>query len=343
MASPPVLEIEALLAPISGDDPAGAPVPFDVRDKLEKDRKEEDPADFAEDDPMRPEQAKKADWRNIIRLTQDTLTESSKDLLVAARLLEALVKVHGFAGLRDGLRLLRELVEQCWDRVYPVIEEGDVEIRAGPFNWLDDPDRGARFPSTLRSVPMVVGPDGQYGWLDWKASLDGKGPVSRDMFEQAILATTLEQCETAAEDLAQSVDELNQLTQRLEAQMGEHAPGMTSLRPALEDCHRLMQEILLRKRPGEGGKSDEGAEQPEAGSGARSDGRPAANRAEAYRQLAHAADVLQALEPHSPIPYLVRRAVELGALPFPQLMQALIRDATVLGELNRELGIKESS
>jgi hypothetical protein len=34
------------------------------------------------------------------------------------------------------------------------------------------------------------------------------------------------------------------------------------------------------------------------------------------------------------------RAVELGALPFPQLMQALIRDASVLSEMNRELGIK---
>jgi len=46
------------------------------------------------------------------------------------------------------------------------------------------------------------------------------------------------------------------------------------------------------------------------------------------------------LEPHSPIPYLVQRAVELGAMPFPQLMRALIRDANTLTELSRELGIK---
>jgi type VI secretion system protein ImpA len=51
--------------------------------------------------------------------------------------------------------------------------------------------------------------------------------------------------------------------------------------------------------------------------------------------------MLQRLEPHSPIPYLINRAVELGALPFPDLMIALIRDAEVLAGMNRELGIKE--
>ncbi len=66
----------------------------------------------------------------------------------------------------------------------------------------------------------------------------------------------------------------------------------------------------------------------------------AGSRADAYRQLAAAADLLQRLEPHSPIPYLVKRAVELGALPFPQLMKALIREPNVLAELTREFGLK---
>ena len=68
-----------------------------------------------------------------------------------------------------------------------------------------------------------------------------------------------------------------------------------------------------------------------------------ASRAEAYRRLAEAANVIERLEPHSPIPYLVRRAVELGSMPFPLLMRALIRDSSVLHEMNRELGIKDES
>jgi len=58
-------------------------------------------------------------------------------------------------------------------------------------------------------------------------------------------------------------------------------------------------------------------------------------------QTAAEGSPLERLEPHSPVPFLVRRAVELGALPFPLLMQELIRDANVLSEMNRELGIKQ--
>ena len=53
--------------------------------------------------------------------------------------------------------------------------------------------------------------------------------------------------------------------------------------------------------------------------------------------------MLRRLEPHSPIPYLLERAVTLGALSFPDLMKELVRDANVLAAMSRELGIKEPS
>src|SRR5439155_17141638 len=81
-SSPPLLEFDVLLAPIPGDNPAGGSVPFDVREKLEEDRREEDPNDFAADDPMRPEQFKKADWAHIIQLGKETLAQTSKDMIL---------------------------------------------------------------------------------------------------------------------------------------------------------------------------------------------------------------------------------------------------------------------
>ena len=51
--------------------------------------------------------------------------------------------------------------------------------------------------------------------------------------------------------------------------------------------------------------------------------------------------MLRELEPHSPVPYLIQRAIELGELPFPKMIKELIRDVAILSELNRELGIKE--
>src|SRR5262249_45523533 len=106
MASPPILDFDMLLAPIAGAKPAGEALSFTDRKKLDDARKEINPEAFAPNDPRRPDKPQPPDWPGIEKLTQDLLAGTTKDLLVAARLTEALVKQHGFRGLRDGLRLM---------------------------------------------------------------------------------------------------------------------------------------------------------------------------------------------------------------------------------------------
>lgn len=342
MATPPLLEFESLIAPIPGENPAGDSVPFEVRDKLEKLRIEVNPEDLDPDDPTRAEiKPQKADWPGIVELAQKTLKETSKDLRVAAQLTEALTKIHGFAGVRDGLHLLGLLVDQCWDRVYPAIEDGDVESRAGPFTNIDVPDRGSRFPSTVRAVPIVADAERGFSYWDFKQSQEGKGTVSREDFEKGVQATDLAQCQAASDDLKQALTELEHLTKALDARMGQVAPGMTGLRQSLDDCRTLTEQIV-RMKPSDAGQDQPttagGQDPTDRGGGAKV---PSGNRAGIYRQLAQSAAVLRQLEPHSPIPYLIERAVQLGNLPFPDLIRALVREPNVLAELSREFGLKE--
>jgi type VI secretion system protein ImpA len=341
MASPSLLDFPVLLAPVPGDNPAGGPVPFGIRDQLEQARQEVDPAHYAPDDPLRPEHPVKADWAGIIRLGQEVLTTTSKNLTIAARLADALAHQYGFAGARDGLRLLRLLVEQCWERLDPPLDDEDaLEVRAGPFNWLSDADHGARFPPTLRGLPLVGSEGGRYGWQDWRRSHDDHAPVRREAFEMAIQVTPYEQSGATVADLDEAVEEVNRLEQLLAAKMGPAAPALSELRRALEDCRLLARQILQRKEPAAPPQEQAaGDSTPKAGAGAA--GRGPATREDVYRRLAEAADLLQQLEPHSPIPYLVRRAVALGAMPFPQLIRELIREPNVLQELIREFGIQE--
>ncbi len=112
---------------------------------------------------------------------------------MAARLTEALVKLHGVAGIRDGFQLLRMMIEQCWDRMYPVIETpDDLEVRAGPFNWIDHPTKSARFPWSVRMVPLIGRDKERFSWQQWKESLSGKGTVTSADIDRAITATTRE-------------------------------------------------------------------------------------------------------------------------------------------------------
>jgi hypothetical protein len=65
------------------------------------------------------------------------------------------------------------------------------------------------------------------------------------------------------------------------------------------------------------------------------------SREDIYATIAAGAAKLQKLEPHSPIPMLIRIAVDMAALPFPQLMGALARDR-LMGALIRDPEILQS-
>jgi type VI secretion system protein ImpA len=343
MASPEILDIPALLAPIPGDDPAGS-TPFLAIDKLETLRKEILSQAMTAPDEA-PKEIRPEDWRPIELEAIKTLTNESKHLVVAARLTEAVTRRHGTEGLQAGLQLLRELCESCWDRLLPTIEDGDVEGRVQPFYWLDAVDQGAFFPGSIRLLPLVFSSEGNYGQFDWKEAQTGKYRVTSEQFNKAMRATKPEQLQAVAAQLTGSLEELDKLTGVLREKMGQEAsPGLGGIRQAVNDCNMLAQQMLATVAPTASAEGQATAGLgAEAGPAARAGGASPGSRAEVYRQLARAADVLRQLEPHSPIPYLIQRAVELGNKPFPELIKALIRDANVLHELNREFGIKEET
>jgi type VI secretion system protein ImpA len=340
MASSPLLDIDALVAPVPGDAPAGAPLPYDVRLKLEELRKEINPADYDEEDARRPPSYRPPDWAGIVKLAKETLSSKSKDLLVAARLVEALVIQERFVGLRDGIKLLHRLAGEAWDRVHPMIEQGEtLEPREGPFKWLNQIGYGSQFPRTLRVTPLfIVGGKG-FGFEDWQ-SKDRKAA-----FDTAASAVKLETAQDLVDDLKAAKEELHALCDVLNDKMGEFAPDLVSsennenIGAAINDCLKVANQVL-GKKTGTASTGDDGSS---ATGGAGGGGTVALNlssRADAYRMLNEAADLLQRLEPHSPIPYLVKRAVYLGELKFPELMKALLRENAALDELYRLVGVE---
>ncbi len=339
MAHTPVFDLDALLMPLAGENPAGSPqaYAFTVREQMEKLRAEERPEDF--DDATRPEQLKRADWPGVVKLSQEALVTQSKDLRIACHLLEGLVKVHAFAGLRDGLMLLRRLIEECWDRINPPEDPDDAEARALPLaNMLDDAERGMRFPGTLRTAPLLGTPGNAVSLQEFNRLRSSTDAADQERVQKAQTATTYEALQQVVVDLNESLEEIKKITAALDARVGSVAPSFTSLGTAIEDCRRLGQAELQRLLPPVEASASEAAT---ADGAARPSGatQTVTSRAEAYAQLNRAAELLQQIEPHSPIPYLVKRAVRLGSLPFPLLIQQMVRDANMLGELNREFGI----
>ena len=107
------LDLDSLLAPIAGDNPAGADVSYDeVYDKIKEARRQDDP-NLAQGDWQA--ELKIAQWPMVRDLAQGVLSEQSKDLQIAAWLTEAMTQLKGLEGLTDGLTLIEQLKKKLPD------------------------------------------------------------------------------------------------------------------------------------------------------------------------------------------------------------------------------------
>lgn len=79
---------------------------------------------------------KKIDWEFTGRQCFEFLTQRSKDLQVSAWMAEAFVCSQGLDGAVRGIELFSGMATTFWRDVHPRMEEGDVELRLRPVNWL---------------------------------------------------------------------------------------------------------------------------------------------------------------------------------------------------------------
>ena len=263
------LYTDDFLDPVSADQPAGT----DLRWTAEWDRiKEARRADDAlESGKWEKKERKAADWRLVEDLSSSMLRKRSKDLQLALWLTEAGMKRHGFPGLRDGLRLTRELMVRYWDNgLYPPMEDGP-EDRAGPFEWLNN-----KLVDSISAVPITVRDDGgqDYSLIDlkdarWvgseascidafgeidtakKKAFDAKlaqGHISLDMFDQAVAATRRAPFEALEADYQQTHDEFKAIEKIIEEKFGDVAPDLSVCRSALNEISQEISTILEKKR-----------------------------------------------------------------------------------------------
>jgi type VI secretion system protein ImpA len=330
------LDIDALLAPVAEESPSGTVSFSQLKYQFDELRRQTDPEDLAPE-----EELKEADWRTLESQTREALAGQCKDLRITGYLIEALMKRYRFDGLVEGLKLVKGLLEQSWDYLLPGIEDGDLSSRSEPLeNMLDSADKGLRLPTGVRMIPIVRGDEGKYGFLEWQAIQKGQSDRQED-FEKGVSRTTPEEAVNLVKSIEESLESLRSLRATMESRFGSNAPALVHLQEAIEDSQRLARYVKQKVTPESPDAEEETHTRVEEGDGSDSAGAAGSSmsRAGIYKQLNRLADALAKQEPHSPVPYLIRRAVQLGELPFPELIKNLIRDMNVINEINREFGI----
>ena len=345
------LTAEALAEPVSPGSPAGASLLYDpIYDAIRTAR--------SADQPELPQgiwqaDLKRADWDEVIRLACDVLASRSKDLQIAAWLAEAALARHGLAGLQEGLAAALLLLERFWAAAHPEFEAGDPSGRLAPFEWLDD-----KLPALLRLTPLTepsVFESRAFTLLDWEHSLK-RGGESEDHGE-AVSKTRLlaafnasdpgwrRRCAVAAVACG---ERLTAIVAVLDRHCGREAPSLSGLRGVLGRFVAFYgaygeQDTMARPRTAPAADGAEPASQGALPTRALPP-LPVADvsgRDEAYDALERIADYLTLLEPHSPAPFLVRRAVAWGRMPLPRLLAELMAEHGDLKRVCTMLGIEQ--
>lgn len=348
--------LEALLAPIPGDDPCGISLRYENDLDVIREARRADNPDLPQG--VWKTELKLADWPRVRDLSMTTLAERSKDLHCAVWLTEAWLHLDGFQGFRRGIDLIASLCEEYWQDLHPRIDtDGDLDFRLGPLIWA-----ARNFPPMLSMIPITrpEGGDGRpLALIHWQDALrreniakrdaaaakrDGRDKPGRADFEASVSLTAVDFYEAAARDLEGALGEVERLDRFLDETCPGEAPSLSGVLAVLSENNERVR-LYVQNKGGRLPDADLDDEEDAAADAAETQQDPEEDpdmaasetampaggagdairgRAEAYRRLSEIADYLIRTEPHSPVPYLVRRAVAWGDMSFGELLVELV-------------------
>ena len=337
--------LKDLLTPFSGKDPAGESLRYtDVYDKIREARREDDsslPQGVWQKD------IKKADWDLVIQLSYDALLRRSKDLQVAVWLTEGWLHLDGVVGLSRGLELIYGLSKSFWDCAYPKLDENGFDHRIVPYDWINDrlSDEVMCVLITMPADPGIL----PYRFLDWSEAnrieiqqranpRRGSAPTNQALNTPPLNKIKANVDKTSAlfyshilEECDRSLKLLGLLDTELQLHLDGESPSFYKLREKIENLQRFARGILTEKgtaKVASTKSSTSVAPTVEAMTNAvikkPMDSGPIQSREQAYSKLKEIADYLAKIEPHSPTPYLIRKAVTWANKPLGDIFKEVV-------------------
>lgn len=361
------LDLDALLAPLPGIDGVGDSLRADPVYRLIRDARHQDDASLPMGEWERP--LVKADWKAVAAVCVEALQTRSKDFQLAAWLCEAWTHLYGIDGLVVGTQLLTGLAECYWDTAYPQLEDTDTDARAAPFVWINQ----TLALVLLLNVPLMA-IDGrepaalsldEYQRAVATSGTEEDGVLTRELLEQHVVRTgNLAALARLRNSLVVARDVWDSFSRLIDLRLDMNAPSFASVADALARLSRAATGLIgehavpalpvlpvsnaLASSPIE--IEEEAAVMPHTHAFAQMQ-MPAtgavvslagmiADRSHAYRLLEDIADYLARHEPHSPTPYLLKRALSWGPMSLADLMRDIGRKEGDLAAYLSMLGLE---
>lgn len=357
MASTAVIDIDALTQPISEELPQGVDVRSDrsptsdyytIKDARNSARAAERSALFDDGDVdlMAP-------WRDVVKSAEKILGKSSKDLEVASWYTEALIRLHGFDGLRDGFALIERFLSEYWEGLYPQPDEDGIETKVAPLAGLNGDGADGTLLMPIRNAEIT--PEGDFGGFsffqyqqardaDRIADEDAKAARKESLgysisdFEQCAKSASPQWVQELVDTLVHTIASYKAINEILRSECGQDAPPASNINKLLEEVLRttrfiykeqldsLAHQVSVTEADGPTGAATEIAQGEESMRTVFAPAGAIATREDALQLLEKAAKYFRAYEPHTPLAPGLERLIDWGRMTVAELMTELLPD-----------------
>lgn len=338
--------VDSLLEPISAEHPCGEDIGYDPQFiELDTFLQGKEETQFAA--------AQEPDWKAIMERCL-ALFQRSKDLRIALRLSVALLKMEGLPGFRDGLVLLKGLVERYWDPVYPRLDPDDGNDPLERVNILSSLATAAgtfgdpfKILARLRQAPLSDSPQlGRISLLDIDrsaagAAVEGAAAMTASQVQGAFRSTPPEKLRGIYDAIVGTHAVVKEIDDLLTKAVGSsRAVAFDALLSLLKEQQKAIAPYAAPNEnletAGDAAAAGAGGADGQAeGAGISGTVR---SRQDVIRIIEQICDFYRRTEPSSPIPLILQRARRLVDMDFVQLLTDLAPDS--VKDINMIAGIR---
>lgn len=364
--------IDTLVAPIEGSrHGVGEDLIFDPRiDAIVAARQEDDPL-LAQGNWVT--ELKVADWDFVKNQCAELLSHTSKDMKLALWYVDALSHTDHLSGISQGLSLLQALNDEYWLTMYPPLdgEEDSMDIRAGLLSWfvkaLSDDIKQLSLADTKaenynynyyltardHDKQRQQNPDSETSNQLTLSDYNQAIKTSSEAWQQALMSNVnkvTEQWQTLTDQLndlmgmdapvfAPVTDLLVALTQHLRPLIPEYSDITSSIG---QESVADNVDLIDNNEPmmSDGNRQSASTKNISSTSFNPSNRDHQSNRRQALKLLAQIQDYFATNEPHSPVTFLLGRAIDWADMPLDQWLTHIIKNEDQLSMLSDMIGIQ---
>jgi len=353
------IDFEKLFKPIKGKNPSGQFLNYETEyDQIKEARYGEDehlPQGVWEHD------LKKADWKLVQKVSVAALSKKTKDLQISTWLTESWIHLHGLKGFAAGLHVTGKLLSEFWDTVYPPIPDGDIEYRISPLIWINE-----KLSAELKLIQVTAPRDHQYQnfrFADWenanylnnlskqgqegaKAYQNAKndGQTTAEDFKHSQNSTSTDFYKDLLSHTQMALDETSKINRFISQQCPGYPSILNQVNLFLSEIEYFTKKVLSERgklMPESSLEISENSTIPQDRVLVKLPTSALNSRQEAYQRLEEIANYLTTIEPHSPTPYLIKRAISWGHMSLMEVLEEIIHDKNGLQGIMKILGVQD--